>query len=207
VYRLVHKHHHRQHAPSRGNTDAVNVHPFEFVVGEYLHLAAVLLVGTALRQLHRPWISFEQWWAIEGAAGTGAARTASGERILLPHAYCVGKTGEDAACANGLAADALPHADDGEVRPPCLAGGAPGPIRRGDDARRRAEVDLERPQVPVVDADGARARRARDGELRLADDLDERLHAEAPARRNECCERTRAERAPQHTQCNFAATR
>jgi sterol desaturase/sphingolipid hydroxylase (fatty acid hydroxylase superfamily) len=52
VYRLVHKHHHRQHAPSRGNTDAVNVHPFEFVVGEYIHLLAVLLVGTALGGLH-----------------------------------------------------------------------------------------------------------------------------------------------------------
>ena len=27
VYRFVHKHHHRQNAPSRGNIDAVNVHP------------------------------------------------------------------------------------------------------------------------------------------------------------------------------------
>jgi len=38
VYRFVHKHHHRQMAPSRGNVDAINVHPFEFAVGEYLHL-------------------------------------------------------------------------------------------------------------------------------------------------------------------------
>lgn len=42
LYPLVHKHHHRQHAPSRGNTDAVNVHPFEFVSGEFLHLLCVM---------------------------------------------------------------------------------------------------------------------------------------------------------------------
>lgn len=44
VYWLVHKHHHRQHAPTRGNTDAVNVHPFEYLCGEYNHLLAVMLV-------------------------------------------------------------------------------------------------------------------------------------------------------------------
>jgi len=38
VYRYVHKHHHRQMSPSRGYYDAINVHPFEFLVGEYLHL-------------------------------------------------------------------------------------------------------------------------------------------------------------------------
>lgn len=49
IYHLVHKHHHRQKAPSRGNLDAINVHPFEFVCGEYLHLATVWLVATKLR--------------------------------------------------------------------------------------------------------------------------------------------------------------
>mmetsp|Transcript_35704 Transcript_35704/g.77932 ORF Transcript_35704/g.77932 Transcript_35704/m.77932 type:complete len:254 (+) Transcript_35704:304-1065(+) len=44
VYWLVHKHHHRQHAPSRGNSDAVNVHPFEYICGEYNHLLAIMLV-------------------------------------------------------------------------------------------------------------------------------------------------------------------
>ena len=44
LYGLIHKHHHRQKAPSRGNLDAINVHPFEFVVGEYLHLLTVYLV-------------------------------------------------------------------------------------------------------------------------------------------------------------------
>lgn len=33
LYRHIHKHHHRQKAPSRGNADAVNVHPFEFLSG------------------------------------------------------------------------------------------------------------------------------------------------------------------------------
>ena len=44
LYAYVHKHHHRQKAPSRGNLDAINVHPFEFVVGEYLHLLTVYIV-------------------------------------------------------------------------------------------------------------------------------------------------------------------
>lgn len=43
-YPLVHKHHHRQIVPFRGNLDAVNVHPFEFIVGEYLHIVAVYFI-------------------------------------------------------------------------------------------------------------------------------------------------------------------
>lgn len=44
LYGLIHKHHHRQKAPSRGNLDAINVHPFEFFVGEYLHLLTVWVI-------------------------------------------------------------------------------------------------------------------------------------------------------------------
>ncbi|KAG8459479.1 hypothetical protein KFE25_012814 [Diacronema lutheri] len=44
LYGLVHKHHHRQVVPTRGTLDAMNVHPVEFVVGEYLHLAAMMVV-------------------------------------------------------------------------------------------------------------------------------------------------------------------
>lgn len=44
LYPLIHKHHHRQKAPSRGNLDAINVHPFEFLVGEYLHLVTVWFI-------------------------------------------------------------------------------------------------------------------------------------------------------------------
>jgi len=124
---------------------------------------------TALRQLHRPWISFEQWWAIEGAAGTGAARTASGERILLPHAYCVGKTGEDAACTNGLAADALlPWAFTARFSDWELprgggggGGGAPAPAPApapGDDAPEggRPETQHLRANLPRLKADASR---------------------------------------------------
>eukprot|EP00300_Choanocystis_sp_HF-7_P006409 c14685_g1_i2.p1 GENE.c14685_g1_i2~~c14685_g1_i2.p1 ORF type:complete len:262 (+),score=37.71 c14685_g1_i2:67-786(+) len=46
IYALIHKHHHRQHAPFRGNLDAVNVHPFEFITGEYLHLLVLAVVPT-----------------------------------------------------------------------------------------------------------------------------------------------------------------
>lgn len=44
LYPHIHKHHHRQKAPSRGNLDAINVHPFEYVVGEYLHLLTVYII-------------------------------------------------------------------------------------------------------------------------------------------------------------------
>jgi sterol desaturase/sphingolipid hydroxylase (fatty acid hydroxylase superfamily) len=52
VYRYIHKHHHRQKAPSRGNVDAVNVHPFEFVSGEYNHLLALFVVGRLVAPVH-----------------------------------------------------------------------------------------------------------------------------------------------------------
>lgn len=44
LYKYIHKHHHRQGVPSRGNVDAVNVHPFEFLTGEYLHILCMYLV-------------------------------------------------------------------------------------------------------------------------------------------------------------------
>lgn len=65
VYEHIHKHHHRyiaetsffftyliiivlcfwrQKVPTRGNIDAINVHPFEFITGEYLHLVTVLTI-------------------------------------------------------------------------------------------------------------------------------------------------------------------
>lgn len=45
VYRHIHKHHHRQMAPSRGNTDAINVHPLEYLPGEYNHLLSIWAVS------------------------------------------------------------------------------------------------------------------------------------------------------------------
>ena len=51
VYAYVHKHHHRQIVPTRGSYDAINVHPFEFIVGEYDHLLSVHLVALFLQWL------------------------------------------------------------------------------------------------------------------------------------------------------------
>jgi sterol desaturase/sphingolipid hydroxylase (fatty acid hydroxylase superfamily) len=42
-YPLIHKHHHRQHYPTRGYLDAGNEHPIEHVVGVYSTWAAVLV--------------------------------------------------------------------------------------------------------------------------------------------------------------------
>ena len=51
IYGWIHKHHHIQKAPSRANVDAVNVHPIEFVLGEYNHLWALFLV-TRVMNVH-----------------------------------------------------------------------------------------------------------------------------------------------------------
>ena len=52
VYKFVHKHHHRQVVPTRGNTDAINVHPFEFITGEYNHILAIWLVSRFVVPVH-----------------------------------------------------------------------------------------------------------------------------------------------------------
>jgi len=41
IYPLIHKHHHRQHFPTRGYLDAGNEHPIEHVIGVLCTLAAV----------------------------------------------------------------------------------------------------------------------------------------------------------------------
>lgn len=45
LYKYIHKHHHRQKVPTRGNIDAINVHPIEFVMGEYNHLLVMYLTS------------------------------------------------------------------------------------------------------------------------------------------------------------------
>jgi sterol desaturase/sphingolipid hydroxylase (fatty acid hydroxylase superfamily) len=52
LYPLVHKHHHRQHSPFRGNTDAVNVHPVEYISGEFIHLLAAWFLVTIGIRIH-----------------------------------------------------------------------------------------------------------------------------------------------------------
>jgi sterol desaturase/sphingolipid hydroxylase (fatty acid hydroxylase superfamily) len=52
IYRFVHRHHHQNHACHRGNVDAINVHPIEFVVGEYDHLLTLWLVARYVMPVH-----------------------------------------------------------------------------------------------------------------------------------------------------------
>jgi sterol desaturase/sphingolipid hydroxylase (fatty acid hydroxylase superfamily) len=52
IYSFVHKHHHRQMAPSRGNLDAINVHPFELISGEYNHLFTLFLITRYITSVH-----------------------------------------------------------------------------------------------------------------------------------------------------------
>lgn len=52
IYGYIHKQHHHQKAPSRGNIDAVNVHPIEYFLGEFNHLLALHLVATYFVQIH-----------------------------------------------------------------------------------------------------------------------------------------------------------
>mmetsp|Transcript_48843 Transcript_48843/g.81176 ORF Transcript_48843/g.81176 Transcript_48843/m.81176 type:complete len:271 (-) Transcript_48843:155-967(-) len=52
IYRFVHKHHHRQVVPTRGLLDSVNVHPLEYLGGEYFHLLAIHLVSHYMLPLH-----------------------------------------------------------------------------------------------------------------------------------------------------------
>jgi len=44
IYALIHKHHHRQQAPSRGSTDALNVHPLEYAFGQYSAILTMFLM-------------------------------------------------------------------------------------------------------------------------------------------------------------------
>ena len=47
-YAWVHKHHHQQHVPTNGIEDAINEHPFEYLVGEYIHLLAIIIVSRTI---------------------------------------------------------------------------------------------------------------------------------------------------------------
>jgi hypothetical protein len=95
----------------------------------------------------------------------------------------------------------------GPPRPACRPRSrTPRPDRRDerDDAFAGREVDGERLEVPVVDADHARVGRERGVELALVADLDERLEAEVArrafhrpqvGRRERACDEERRRRA------------
>ena len=70
LYPLIHKHHHRQLVPFRGNVDAINVHPIEYILGEYDHLWAVFLAAKVV--------------AAFGVAGTAAGTPALVQTLLGP---------------------------------------------------------------------------------------------------------------------------
>jgi len=52
IYGYIHKHHHHQKAPSRAAVDAINVHPIEYILGEYNHLLALWFCQTYLVSVH-----------------------------------------------------------------------------------------------------------------------------------------------------------
>lgn len=45
LYPYIHKHHHLQYTPWRGNVDAINTHPIEYIIGEYDHLWSLYWVA------------------------------------------------------------------------------------------------------------------------------------------------------------------
>lgn len=52
IYGHIHKHHHRQVVPTRGSLDAINVHPIEYLLGEYTHVLSLFLVSTFVCRVH-----------------------------------------------------------------------------------------------------------------------------------------------------------
>lgn len=52
IYGYIHKHHHHQKAPSRAAVDAVNVHPVEYILGEYNHLLALWFCHSFVASVH-----------------------------------------------------------------------------------------------------------------------------------------------------------
>jgi sterol desaturase/sphingolipid hydroxylase (fatty acid hydroxylase superfamily) len=44
IYPYIHKHHHKQLAPTRGTIDGINTHPFEFISGLYHHILCLYLI-------------------------------------------------------------------------------------------------------------------------------------------------------------------
>eukprot|EP01084_Bolivina_argentea_P316803 549214_1 len=44
IYSYIHKHHHKQISPFRGSYDGINTHPFEYLVGIYLHFWSIIIL-------------------------------------------------------------------------------------------------------------------------------------------------------------------
>jgi len=52
LYPLIHKHHHAEVTPWRGHDDAVNTHPLEYIIGQYLHLWVPMLLNQCVVAFH-----------------------------------------------------------------------------------------------------------------------------------------------------------
>lgn len=66
LYTLIHKHHHKQMSPFRGNKDAINVHPFEYVTGEYNHLFTLFVALKVLGPSNVHAVSYVLWVFLGG---------------------------------------------------------------------------------------------------------------------------------------------
>jgi sterol desaturase/sphingolipid hydroxylase (fatty acid hydroxylase superfamily) len=86
LYAYVHKHHHRQMSPFRGNTDAINVHPFEYVVGEYNHLWTLFLLTRVLPAGSVHAVTFLVFVVLGGAL---ASLNHTRHDIRIPYVYNV----------------------------------------------------------------------------------------------------------------------
>lgn len=85
IYPLVHKHHHRQMSPFRGNEDAINTHPLEYIPGEYLHLFSIW----ALTRIFGPGIHAVTLLMFVFIGGTLASLNHTRFDIRLPYVFNV----------------------------------------------------------------------------------------------------------------------
>lgn len=85
IYPLIHKHHHRQMTPFRGSTDAINVHPIEYVIGEYDHLWTMFL----LTKIFGPGVHCLTFIAFIAIGGALASLNHTRIDVQLPYVFNV----------------------------------------------------------------------------------------------------------------------
>lgn len=51
LFPWIHKHHHGQHCCFRGNVDAINAHPVEYLIGGYIHLFSASVTASVAQTL------------------------------------------------------------------------------------------------------------------------------------------------------------
>lgn len=83
IYGYIHKHHHRQVVPTRGSLDAINVHPVEYLLGEYNHLLSIFLVSNLVCPVH---VLTCLAFLVLGGTAAALNHTRLGVRLRLPFA-------------------------------------------------------------------------------------------------------------------------